>query len=345
MPNWPRRLQREAAEREKREAAQRQEDEKKQRADAERQRLIAEREAREAEQRRQVEAERQRLAAERERQEAEKAAKEMRPGKVFKDCADCPEMVVIPAGSFEMGSNENFIGNAEWDKRYKPVHSVRIGKAFALATTELTRGQFASFVSSSGYDAGNSCWIWTGSKLEDTAGRSWRNPGFSQSDADPVACVNWNDAQAYVQWLAQKSGKSYRLPSEAEWEYSCRAGGTNAYCGSDSVDSVAWYGALANPKGNSGSNTNRVATKQPNAWGLYDMSGNVWEWTQDCFNETYSGAPTDGAAWSSGNCGQRVRRGGSWFDRPQLTRSANRNGFVATIRYGSLGFRLARMLP
>ena len=264
---------------------------------------------------------------------------EGRSGTVFKDCTECPEMVEIPAGSFEMGSNENFTGNADWDNRYKPVHSVRISKTFALAKTELTRGQFAAFVSASGYDAGNSCSIWTGSKWEDTAGRNWRNPGFSQSDADPVTCVNWEDAQAYVQWLSQKSGKSYRLPSEAEWEYACKAGSTQAYCGSDSVDSVAWY------NGNSGSKTHAVAGKQANAWGLFDMTGNVWEWTQDCWNETYSGAPTDGTAWSSGTCGQRAIRGGSWYYAPQIVRAAVRSGGDTTLRNYFRGFRLARMLP
>jgi formylglycine-generating enzyme required for sulfatase activity len=273
-----------------------------------------------------------------------KEEEEMRPGKVFKDCAECPEMVVVPAGSFQMGSNESFFGSPVWDKAYKPVRSVRIGKAFALAKTEITLGQFAAFVSDSGYDAGNSCRIWTGSKWEDTAERNWRNPGFSQSESDPVACVNWEDASAYVRWLSQKSGKSYRLPSEAEWEYACRAGSSQAHCGSDNLDSVGWYGAFATRKGNSGPSTNRVATKQPNAWGLYDMSGNVWEWVQDCWNETYSGAPDDGTAWSSGNCGQRVLRGGSWSD-VWPTRSFFRYWGESLSRSDSSGIRPARMLP
>ncbi len=173
--------------------------------------------------------------------EAKAVAETRAVGQTFRDCAECPEMVVIPAGSFEMGSNENFTGIAEVGERYKPVHTVRIGKSFALGKTEVTRGQFAAFVSASGYDAGNSCWISTGGKWgKDTAGRNWRNPGFSQSEADPVTCVNWEDAQAYVRWLSQESGKSYRLPSEAEWEYACKAGSTQAYCGSDNLDSVAW---------------------------------------------------------------------------------------------------------
>jgi formylglycine-generating enzyme required for sulfatase activity len=215
------------------------------------------------------EQERELLAAERERLEAEKAAKELRPGKVFKDCADCPEMVVIPAGSFEMGSNSG-------DSDEKPVHTVRIGKAFALAKTEVTQGQWRSVMGS--------------------------NPSNFSSCGDdcPVEKVNWSDAEEYVRKLSQKTGKSYRLPSEAEWEYACRAGGTHAYCGGESIDSVAWYGS------NSGSKTHLVGRQQANPWGLYDMSGNVWEWTEDCWNGSYRRAPSDGSAWTSGECGERV---------------------------------------
>ncbi|MBK6999067.1 MAG: formylglycine-generating enzyme family protein [Rhodoferax sp.] len=254
-----------------------------------------------------------------------------KPGSTtFKDCPDCPEMVVIPpAGSFQMGSNDG-------DK--KPVHSVSI-RSFALGKTEVTRGQFAAFVSATGHNAGNSCWTLTGGKWADTADRNWRNPGFTQSDNDPVACINWDDAQTYVRWMSQKTAKTYRLPSEAEWEYACRAGANQTYCGSDNVDSVAVYGRK------SGDKTLPVAGKQANAWGLYDMSGNVWEWTQDCWNENYNGAPSDGSAWMSGNCGQRAVRGGSWFNEPWGARAANRGRSVTAFRNYFSGLRLARMLP
>ena len=148
--------------------------------------------------------------------------------------------------------------------------------------------------------------------------------------------MNWNDAKQFVSRLSAKTGKTYRLPSEAEWEYACRAGGRQEYCGSDRADDVAWY------SGNSGSATHSVAGKQANAWGLHDMSGNVWEWTEDCWNGNYSSAPTDGSAWTAGDCSQRVVRGGSWFSYPLNLRSAYRGRFTAADRYNDLGFRVAR---
>jgi formylglycine-generating enzyme required for sulfatase activity len=229
------------------------------------------------------------------------------PGKVFKDCPDCPPMVVIPAGNFEMGSNSG--GSDE-----QPVHRVMIGKAFAIGQSEVTQGQWRAIM-------GN-------------------NPSrfAACGDTCPVEHVSWSDAQEYVRRLSQKAGQTYRLPSEAEWEYACRAGGTHAYCGSDNVDSVGWHAR------NSGATTHAVAGKQANAWGLYDMSGNVWEWTQDCWNGSYSGAQGDGSAWSSGDCSGRVLRGGSGGSALYVLRPANRRWFTSDIRLDYFGFRLARTL-
>jgi len=214
---------------------------------------------------------------------------------VFHDCPDCPEMVPIP------------------------------GKNYAMGKTHVTRGEFAAFVNATGYQTGGSCWIYDGSKWEYRSGSGWRNPGFSQDDSHPVVCVNWNDAQAYAQWLSRKTGKQYQRPSEAEWEYACRAGAQQKYCGSDNLDAVGWY------DGNSGNTTHPVRQKQSNAWGLYDMSGNVWEWTQDCWE---------------GRCGKRVVRGGSWINSgPESARAADRSGLDSAYRSSSLGFRLSRTLP
>jgi len=266
-------------------------------------------------------------------------------GQTIKDCAECPELLVIPAGNFTMGSSAQEQAQAntaglekKFTDRESPQHSVSL-KSFALGKTEVTRGQFAAFVTATGHKAGNSCWTFTGDKWVDTADRDWRNPGYSQTDNDPVACVNWDDAQAYVSWLKQKTGKGYRLPSEAEWEYACRGGANQTYCGSDNADSVAVYGRK------SGDKTQSVGGKQANAWGLYDMSGNVREWTQDCWNENYSGAPSDGSAWTTGNCGQRVLRGGAWNSIPTDARAASRSRVVSSYRNYNSGFRLARMLP
>lgn len=242
----------------------------------------------------------------------EKATAGHRPGEVFRDCPDCPEMVVIPAGSFDMGGS----GSSE-----SPVHRVSV-RSFAVGRTEVTQGQWRAVM-------GN-------------------NPsGFSTCGADcPVEQVSWNDAQEYVRKLSAQTGKTYRLPSEAEWEYACRAGGRHEYCGGDHLDAVGWYGAYATPTGNSGETTNPVARKQANAFGLYDMSGNVWEWTEDCWNASYNGAPGDGSAWTTGECSLgRVLRGGSWLNIPQIARAAIRLRNDTTYRSFNLGFRLARMLP
>jgi formylglycine-generating enzyme required for sulfatase activity len=235
-----------------------------------------------------------------------KAADSFHPGRVFKDCGDCPEMVVIPAGNFEMGSSEN--GDEQ------PVHTVRIAKPFALGKTEVTQGQWRAMM-------GN-------------------NPSqFSKcGDNCPVESVSWNDAQEFIRKLNEKTGKTYRLPSEAEWEYSCRAGGTPAYCGSNDANAVGWH------SGNSGSHIHAVAGKQANAFGVYDMSGNVWEWVEDCDHDSYIGAPSDGSAWTSGKCSFRVQRGGSSSNIPRTLRPANRYWNPAGSRFDSDGFRLAGTL-
>ena len=240
----------------------------------------------------------------------EKGGTSMAAGKIFKDCADCPEMVVIPGGSFDMGSNKG-------EPNEMPVHHVTISRTFAIGKTEVTQGQWKALMGNNPSKFGN-C-----------------------GDNCPVEQVSWDDAQAFIEALNAKTGKKYRLPSEAEWEYACRAGAQQEYCGSDDLDSIGWYGGLAKPAGNSGKSTNPVATKQPNAWGLYDMSGNVWEWVEDDYHENYNGALADGSAWQ-GDGTMRVPRGGSWS---YLQHAAKRGGSESDFRYSTIGLRLARTLP
>ena len=154
----------------------------------------------------------------------------------------------------------------------------------------------------------------------------------------PVEYVNWEDAQEFVRRLNAKTGKVCRLPSEAEWEYACRAGGRDEYCGGNNLDAVGWYRA------NSSGKTQAVAGKQANAWGLYDMNGNVWELTQECWSERHSGAPNDGTVRAGGDCSYRVVRGASWSDSPQSVRTTNRNRNAVSGRFNDSGFRLARTL-
>ena len=234
-------------------------------------------------------------------------------GQVFKDCADCPEMVVIPAGSFQMGSNDG--RDAE-----KPIHSITI-KSFAMGKTEVTQGQWKLLMGNNPSD-------------------------FKQCGDDcPVDSVTWSGAQEYIQRLNQKTGENYRLPSEAEWEYACRAGGRHRYCGGDDANAVGWYGPSYADAGNSAGTIHRAAVKQANAFGLFDMSGNVEEWVQDWFHENYSEAPADGSAWESGSERKyRVFRGGSWIHFSASMRSASRNMALPADRAMNRGFRLARTL-
>ena len=231
-----------------------------------------------------------------------------RAGQIIKDCADCPEMVVIPAGSFEMGSNESV--------SERPVHRVNV-PSFLIGKTEVTQGQWKAVMGS--------------------------NPSrFSQCGDDcPVDSVSWSDAQEFAQRLSQKTGKQYRLPSEAEWEYAARAGRHTKWSFGDNksqLSDYAWF------RDNSQSKTQRVAQKRPNAFGLFDMHGNVWEWVQDCWHGNYTGAPTDGSAWTTAclDSNYRVLRGGSWNYGPANLRSANRNRDTPDDRNINYGLRLAR---
>ncbi len=265
---------------------------------------------------------------------ATNASQPLRTGDVFRDCADCPEMVAIPDGDFDMGA----VNSGEADEQ--PEHRVFIGHRFAMGRIEITRGQFAEFVRASGHhaDADDKCWMLADDKWDASGSISWRNPGYVQDDSHPVACINWIDAQAYVQWLALKTGKLYQLPTEAEWEYACRSGSHANYCGSDDVKNVAWYDK------NSGSATHPAAAKNANVFGLYDMSGNVGEWVEDSYHKHYAGAPTDGSAWLEDHS-RRVLRGGSWLCPEGKVRSAFRSVSSPEYRYVDSGFRVVRTLP
>jgi formylglycine-generating enzyme required for sulfatase activity len=231
-------------------------------------------------------------------------------GQSIKDCDICPELVIIPSGSFTMGSSE--------DDDERPPHQVNI-QGFAMGKFEVTQGQWRMVLGSNPSrfkDCGDNC---------------------------PVESVSWNDIQEYIQKLNQKSGKTYRLATEAEWEYAARAGSTGQWSFGDSDIQLGEYGWY---RANSGSKTQRVGQKRPNAFGLYDMHGNVWEWVQDCWHKNYSGAPSDGSSWTT-NCtdNARVLRGGSWYATPAFLRSADRNWGTPDDRGIGIGFRLARPVP
>jgi formylglycine-generating enzyme required for sulfatase activity len=244
-------------------------------------------------------------------------------GKTFRDCPDCPEMVVVPPGEFMMGTAPS---DAKGYSYERPQHPVRVRAAFAVGKYDVTKSEYARFVQATGRGS-EICTI-----------------GYTQTDRDPVVCVNWSDAKAYAAWLSQTTGKSYRLLSEAEWEYAARAGTTTAYWWGDDVGSNR-----ANCQGCGSEWDNRrvspVGSFPANAFGLYDMLGNAWQWVEDCWTENYSGAPGDAAvAVASGECGRRVIRGGSWGSLPGLIRAGYRFWVDSGFRYHNLSFRVARAL-
>ena len=230
----------------------------------------------------------------------------------FRDCADCPEMVSLPAGSFLMGSDTGTEEDA-----YTPRHSVSV-KAFSIGKYEVTQAQWFSIM---------------GTK-----------PSMFKGDNLPVEQITWKQANEYCRRLSDKTGQSYRLPTEAEWEYAARAGSeTDFYFGADAtlVNDYAWF------DDNADETTHPVGEKLPNAFGLYDMYGNVWEWTSDCWNTGYTGAPSDASAWTAGDCSVRVVRGGSWYNKLRYIKSTARARYSSEIRYNSRGggLRVVRQIP
>ncbi len=250
---------------------------------------------------------------------------------VFRDCPMCPELLVVPAGRFRMGCV--FESNACWSKDNLPAHEVDVA-SFALSKFEVTRGQFAAFVAATAYDIVGGCLYEPG---------SWRDQSW-QSDDHPVVCVNWDDTQAYVQWLSEETGYRYRLPTESEWEYAARAGTkTRFYWGYRAPDLCKY--ANAGHCDDGWKRTAPVGSFMANGFGLYDMAGNVNEWVEDCWHENYDGAPRDGSAWTrGGDCGRHVARGGSWSGLSRHYRSADRDPYDVGFRFIRLGFRVARSL-
>ena len=231
-----------------------------------------------------------------------------------------PEMVVIPAGRFQMGC----VSGIECEDFEKPVREVAISRPFAVSQGEVTFQQWDACAAAGGCSHRPDDEGW---------GRGRR----------PVINVSWDDAQQYVRWLSKETGATYRLLTEAEWEYAARAGSSTAYSWGNGIGSVR-----ANCDGCRSQwdrrQTSPVGSFAANAWGLHDMHGNVFEWVEDCSNGSYSGAPSDGDAWLSGDCSTRVSRGGSWSDRPRYVRSASRSWVLTLFRFDILGFRVARTL-
>lgn len=238
-----------------------------------------------------------------------------KPGSTFRDCPECPEMVVLPPGIFTMGS-------ARGDEKERPAHPVRVLNPFALAKFEITFDEWEACARDKACPGGLDDHGW---------GRGRR----------PVINVDFNAAKKYAAWLAKKTGHAYRLPSEAEWEYAARAGATTDYPWGDAMepgrancrDCETEWGAKGSAP---------VGSFPPNAFGLHDLNGNVWEWTEDCWNADHASAPRDTRARLSGECAFRVVRGGAWYYFRKLARNSYRVKWVVEDKSYTVGFRVAR---
>jgi formylglycine-generating enzyme required for sulfatase activity len=300
---------------------------------------------------------------------------------VIKDCDDCPPMVVIPAGSFVMGSTTEEREREKVPKPPKvpfefarfeqPQHTVVFAKPFAIGKYEVSRALYARFVAETGHPTGPSCWAWD-SKSNNYAemagwvvqqGKSWKDPGFPQTDDHPVVCVDFAEAKAFAAWLSKLTGQTYRLPTEAEWEYAARGGTSTTRPWGNDIDASCRFANVADdslaavfPRPQNYADfmpfkcddgivfTAPVESFLPNQFGLHNVLGNAAEWIDDCFHEDYIGAPADGSASRDNACALGVVvRGGSWFSFPWTVRSAHRvRGQNLSTRYGATGFRLVR---
>ena len=260
-------------------------------------------------------------------------------------------MVVLPGGKSTMGSTTAqktwavaHGANAESVAGEAPEHRVSI-RSFALGEYDVTRFQFAAFVAETGYEVKGGCGRDASGTTEDP-NLSWKDPGFPQTDLDPVVCVSWHDALAYIDWVNQKAagaaGKGpYRLPTEAEWEYAARGGAAALFWWGDDARAApqhAWYAENADGR------TRPIGSKPANDFGVFDIVGNVWQWTQDCYAPTYAKATADGRALETGEACARVDRGGGWLSQVWMLRSSTRQRSPADFRDRIMGFRVARDL-
>ncbi len=286
------------------------------------------------------------------------AAGTPKPGTVFKDCRDCPEMVVVPPGEFTMGRD-----GGEPERYEGPERRIKIGYAFAAGRFELTNGQYRRFVEATGHEtAGTGCNGFVGDNFTVIPNTSWADPGYGRPirDDEPVACIRWSDAKSYVSWLAGRTGKKYRLLTEAEWEYAARAGTQGLYAWPE--QDLASACKYANVHDRSGAKTSvklpyepvpcddgyievaPVGKFKPNAFGLYDMIGNVWEWVEDCYEMPAGASPVDGSAQLTRGCDRRGSHGGAWRSNPARQRPSFRGRDPEALTSQIFGTRIARDL-
>jgi len=277
----------------------------------------------------------------------------------FRDCGICPEMVVVPAGELTMGSSKGEIDAGTAAGNEGPQRRIVLRQPLAIGRTEVTRDQFEAFVRATGHKVGDKCWTLEGNEPRERDGRSFRNPGYPQTGTHPAVCVSFEDSKAYAEWLSKTTAKPYRLLSEAQWEYAARAGATGRFAGAGSEADLCAAGNGADQAASAArlpaaweflrcndgyAHTAPVASFKPNAFGLYDMMGNTWEWVEDCYTDNLADVPADGQGRTSGDCSQRAVRGGAWSAAARMLRVAVRAKAPAGSRFDDVGFRVARQL-
>ena len=283
---------------------------------------------------------------------------------LLQDCPECPELVVLEAGEFTMGSDASALERPflapDRVLGEQPPQRIRLANGFAIGRTEVTVGEYRQFIEATGHQSSECLNYDFERKLWLPTGHDWADPGFEQSEEHPAVCLSWYDAQAYVEWLSEHTGQSYRLPSEAEWEYAARAGTQTLFPWGEDKDLACDYSNSSDQSGlRAGVSSAQGGTfdcddghvytapahfGQPNAWGIHGMIGNAGEWQQDCLVRTLEGAPADGGIRSNDSCLERPMRGGSWFNPPLYNRPAFRYGTTPDRAFTLVGIRVLREL-
>jgi formylglycine-generating enzyme required for sulfatase activity len=295
-------------------------------------------------------------------------AADRRAGETFRDCDTCPEMVAIPAGTFQMGSDHVEPMRNNEMRPEGPVRTVTIAKPFAAGKYEVTNREFGAFIDATGYTPALACQVWGG--IDKIDGKTWREPDYGRPTAEdePVVCVSWLDAKVYAAWLSGKTGQRYRLLTEAEWEYAAKGGAKTTWPWGEDAQKICEYANVYDAEGRKDPRQTRdggdpsapkaecsdgfqivapVGSFKPNGFGLHDMIGNVWEWTEDCSAPgLYPAGPLDGSATpvSMGTCDKRAVRSASWRTRLSRHRPTFRGRDPEATASNIFGFRIARDL-
>lgn len=286
--------------------------------------------------------------------EHRRLAENLRHSQVFRDCPQCPEMVAVAGGKLLMGAPPKGIEAGAFPSDQGPRRHVEV-RAFAIGKFEVTRREFSAFLQDTGYAAPTKCRTWENGASANRSDRSYLDPGYAQGAMHPAVCVSWHDASAYARWLSGVTGHSYRLPSEAEWEFAARGGSDRRFFFGSDLNGICAFDNIGDATARSrwphwetaDCSDGRVFTApvgsfRGNPFGLFDVYGNVREWVQDCWHSTYHNAPSDSRAWLKGDCRVRTVRGGSWDIKSSLVSSSWRGKLPAGHRDFLYGFRVAR---